>query len=169
LRSVLVANDFQVPMQIGGQGFDILYEPEAVATEKSASDQGEEFARKVRIVMHGITGAAKFWKDMRGRRLWFFVSHKGLRWFAGYGQILAFGISAHLATHHWIYAVAAALQSGFYACALLGWLGQNRAWTPRAFNVSYYFCMVNAAALWASLRFALGGSVSRWEKAGSTR
>jgi len=164
-----VANDFQTPMEVGGRGYAIVYEPEAVALEKSASDQREEFARKVRIVTRGMTGTSKLLKHIRGRRLFFFVSHKLLRWFVGYAQLLMLVCSAVLVSRHPVYAIALAGQVILYSSAIVGWCLQRRTTVPKIFQIPFYLCMVNLAAMVASFRFIRGKGFSTWEKAESAR
>ena len=186
-----VANDFQTPMEVGGRGYDLLYEPEAVALEKSASDPREEYARKTRIVIRGMTGTVKLFKHIRGKRLFFFVSHKLLRWFVGYVQVVLLAANALLAPVHPVYAVAMAGQAVFYLCAAAGYAldgvfrrrsgrvqgfraasqgaVKDRPAAPKVFQVPFYFCMVNFAAAVAFLRFLSGRRVATWEKAETAR
>lgn len=163
-----VANDFQTPMEVGAHDYAILYEPAAIAIEKSASDQREEFARKVRIVLRGLTGTRRLLGRLRGKRLFFFVSHKLLRWFVGYVQIAVLLANAALLGAHPFYAVAMFGQVLFYLCALTGFLLGNRA-SHTIFRVPSYFCMVNAAAGIAFLRFLAGQRAATWDKAESAR
>ena len=51
-----VANDFQLPVEIGSRGYGIVYDQEAVTIERSTIFWQEEFQRKVRIVLRGLTG-----------------------------------------------------------------------------------------------------------------
>jgi cellulose synthase/poly-beta-1,6-N-acetylglucosamine synthase-like glycosyltransferase len=164
-----VANDFQTPMEAGAQGFKILYEPKAVAVEKSATDHSEEFARKVRIITRGLTGTAKCWRLMKGRRLFFFLSHKFLRWFIGYVQVALLLVNVPLVPWHWIFAMSLGLQCALYALALLGWAWRIKGDAPKLFDVPFYLCMVNAAGVVASWRFLRGKRFSVWEKAETAR
>lgn len=164
-----VANDFQIPMEVGGQGYAILYEPEAVALEKSVSNQREEFRRKVRIVLRGMTGTRRLHRHVRGRRLFFFLSHKLLRWLGGYTQMAMLVGNILLVREHAFYATALALQAVFYACAAAGWLLQDWQHAPRLIRVPFYFCMVNWAAVVASVQFLCGKRARMWETARTAR
>jgi len=164
-----VANDFQTPMEVGSQGYDLLYEPEAIALEKSASDQREEYARKVRIILQGLTGTVKLLGHIRGKRLFFFLSHKFFRWFMGYLQVALLVSNAMLLSVHPLYAVLMACQALFYGCALVGWALQDRPSSPKVFQVPFYLCMVNLAALVASVLFLKGRRLAKWEKAETAR
>ncbi len=163
-----VANDFQIPFDVAGHGAGVVYEPAAVALERTAELWEEEFGRKVRIVLRGITGYSRLHRRMGTLRAWQFVSHKLLRWSAGAILVALLASSAALArTSPW-FAVFLALQLACYAAAFAGWLLRRRA-VPRVLYVPFYFTMVNAAALVALGRFVAGGRQATWEKAASTR
>ncbi len=50
-----VANDFQLPAEVASQGYDVVYEREAIAYERSTYFCTEEFSRKKRIIVRGLT------------------------------------------------------------------------------------------------------------------
>lgn len=164
-----VANDFQIPFDVGNLGRAIVYERRAIAVERSAELWQEEFGRKVRIVMRGVTGFARLHDRMHGLRLWQFVSHKLLRWYAGPVLGVLFVATALLAVRSPGYAAFLALQIACYIAAMLGWRMRARASVPRFLYVPFYFTMVNHAAAVALIRFATGGRQVIWEKAESTR
>ena len=164
-----VANDFQIPFDVANQGRRVVYERGAVAVERSAELWEEEFGRKVRIVMRGLTGFCRLHRRMRGVRLWQFVSHKLLRWSAGPILAALFVSSAALAGRSPGFAVFLGLQAACYLAALLGWRMRARPKVPRVFYVPFYYTMVNHAAVVAFIRFASGGRQVVWEKAESTR
>ena len=164
-----VANDFQLPMEIGGMGKAIRFEPSAIAREKAASDQDEEFQRKVRIVMRGLTGAWRLRGHIRGKRCFLFASHKLLRWFAGFCQLALLITNALLAPTAPIYAAALVVQALFYCAAIGGFALRRDPNTPTLLRVPYYFCMVNAAAMVAVARILRGKRIRMWEKAETAR
>ncbi len=163
-----VANDFQIPVDVRAQGFDVLYAPDAVATEPVAARWDEEFGRKVRIVLRGLTGYARLRSRIRGVHRWQFVSHKLLRWFVGAAALGALVASAALADGAF-YAAALGAQAAFYAAAAVGWATRRREPPLRWATVPCYFAMVNAAALVALARFVSGERLSVWSKAESAR
>jgi biofilm PGA synthesis N-glycosyltransferase PgaC len=165
-----VANDFQIPCDIAAQGRRVVYEPNALATEPTTVYWREEFGRKVRIVLRGLTGWSLLRKRIRGFRLWQFWSHKMLRWLVGAAALVSFGSSAVLAArgsapYTWLLLA----QAAFYAAALVGFLTRHTRHPRRVFYVPFYFTMVNAAALTALVRFLSGERLTVWEKAESTR
>lgn len=164
-----VANDFQIPFDVANQGYGVVYEPRAIAIECSAEHWEEEFGRKVRIVLRGITGFSRLRPRIRGVRLWQFVSHKLLRWSVGAFLLVLLASSMALASRSTGYALFLALQLLCYVAAAAGWAVRRRPSVPRALYVPFYFTMVNWAALAAMVRFVAGGRQAVWEKAASTR
>jgi biofilm PGA synthesis N-glycosyltransferase PgaC len=164
-----VANDFQLPVDISSQGYGVVYEPRAEAIERTTIFWQEEFQRKVRIVLRGITGFSVLANRFRGFRLWQFASHKLLRWAVALFLLLAFAANTMLVARSWFYAGAAALQAAFYLAAFNGWRLRKAKKPHRLFYVPFYFTMVNLAATVAMIKFAVGHRQAVWEKAESAR
>jgi cellulose synthase/poly-beta-1,6-N-acetylglucosamine synthase-like glycosyltransferase len=164
-----VANDFQIPFDVAGRGAGVVYEPSAVAIERSAELWEEEFGRKVRIVLRGFTGFARLHRRMQALRTWQFVSHKLLRWSVGAILLVLLASTIALAGSSPWFAAFLGVQLACYAAALSAWLVRRRRNVPRVLYVPFYFTMVNAAALVALCRFVAGGRQATWEKAASTR
>jgi cellulose synthase/poly-beta-1,6-N-acetylglucosamine synthase-like glycosyltransferase len=164
-----VANDFQIPFDVANQGAGVVYEPAAVAVERCAELWEEEFGRKVRIVLRGITGFVRLNRRIRGLRAWQFVSHKLLRWSVGAILLVLLASTVALAGGSPWYAAFLVLQLACYAAALMGWIGRRRRRVPRVLYVPFYFTMVNWAALVALSRYISGHRQATWEKAASTR
>jgi cellulose synthase/poly-beta-1,6-N-acetylglucosamine synthase-like glycosyltransferase len=164
-----VANDFQIPIDIADGGHGVVYAPEAEAVEHTTVFWREEFRRKVRIVLRGLTGFSALRRRMRGFRLWQFTSHKLLRWMVGPFLIAAFVSNAVLATTSTVYAGLFALQLLFYLAALIGSFLRHVENPKKIFYVPFYFTMVNAAALVGITKFLGGQRLRVWEKAESTR
>jgi cellulose synthase/poly-beta-1,6-N-acetylglucosamine synthase-like glycosyltransferase len=164
-----VANDFQLPAEVASQGYSILYEPGAVAYERSTYFFREEFSRKRRIVVRGLTGFSHLRHDFGGpMRTFQFVSRKLLRWCVGASLPVIYVASAMLLDKPF-FAALFILQNIFYIFAIIGaFLRRGRVRT-KIFFVPFYFVMVNAAALAAIFTFLAGGRLSSWEKAETTR
>ena len=164
-----VANDFQLPVEIGSRGYGILYDPEAVTVERSTIFWQEEFQRKVRIVLRGLTGFSILKSRFRGFRLWQFISHKMIRWLIAPFLVLAIVANALLLGGSWLYNLIFAGQIVFYLAAGNGWR-LIRTRKPRSiFYVPFYFTMVNFAAIVAIVKFLSGSRQTVWEKAESAR
>jgi hypothetical protein len=56
------------------------------------------------------------------------------------------------------------LQAGFYLCGALGLLlGKTAVGRLKIFTIPFYFCMVNLAALQATLNVVRGRRITIWE------
>jgi len=149
----LVADDLVTGMNVGCQGYRLIYDAEAVAEENPTPTDSQEFKRKIRVVAYAIQSLfegqgvppIRHW-----RLLWVYFSHKALRWFVPVFLILALVSSAGLALFSRTGAVLFAGQVLFYALATLNWCFPNLR--SRVFRVPYYFTMVNTAALLGILR-----------------
>jgi hypothetical protein len=164
-----VANDFQIPADVASQGFDVVYESDAFAYERSTYFFREEFARKRRIIVRGLTGFRHLRRSFgRPFRIFQFISRKMLRWWIGPMLPLLYAANALLLDRPLLLAFFM-LQNAFYICAVIGsLLRRGRVQSP-LFLVPFYFVMVNAAALAAIITYLCGGRLSEWEKAETTR
>ncbi|HER43448.1 MAG TPA: glycosyltransferase family 2 protein [Candidatus Eisenbacteria bacterium] len=164
-----VANDFQLPAEVAMQGYSIVYEPEAIAYEQSTYFCKEEFSRKRRIIVRGLTG----YRHLRGGfggsfRTFQFISRKMLRWWVGpmlpllyLSNIALIGETPFLAIF--------LLQTAFYLFAAVGALLRRGVVRSKIFLVPFYFVIVNIAALAAIVTYFAGHRLSSWEKAETTR
>lgn len=164
-----LANDLELPVQIGYQGYALLYEPTARSVEKSTPSFREEFDRRRRICGQGILGCWRLRKSVRGLRAWQFVSRKFLRWLGLIPLGLLLVSSAWLSALRF-FGFMLAFQLLFYACALVGW-----GYATRGRNIGslaafpFYFVVVNLAALTGVIETCLGRRFSVWEVASLSR
>ncbi len=164
-----VANDFQLPAEVASRGFGVVYERDAIAYEKSTFFFREEFARKRRIIVRGLTG----FRALRGNfggpfRVFQFVSRKLIRWFVG-PLLPALYIANLLLISHPVYLALFVLQNVFYLLAAIGALLRRGGVQSRVLFIPFYFVMVNAASLAAIVNYICGGRLTSWEKAETTR
>ncbi|UCH82816.1 MAG: hypothetical protein JSW50_10080, partial [Candidatus Latescibacterota bacterium] len=164
-----VANDFELPIDIGSRGYGVVYEPGALAFERSTIFWEEEFKRKIRIIVRGLTGYSLLRKKLRGFRRFQFFSHKLLRW--GIGPLLFFTFMANVALSRdsVFYTLTLLLQVGLYLAALNGWRVRRTRKPHPVYYVPFYFTMVNLAAVVAIAKFLSGERQSTWDKAESAR
>jgi biofilm PGA synthesis N-glycosyltransferase PgaC len=164
-----VANDFELPIEIGSRGYGVVYEPGAMAFERSTIFWHEEFKRKVRIIVRGLTGYSLMRKKLRGFRSFQFFSHKLLRWVIGPLLFLTLLSNVMLARESVFCAMTLALQVALYLAALNGWRVRRTRKPHALFYVPFYFTMVNLAAVVAIMKFLSGERQSTWDKAESAR
>src|SRR5262249_18555188 len=145
----IILDDFVVSMTVARLGYRALYEPEAVAIEKGTLTSNEEFWRKVRIVAGGVQ-ALKMRQGLprltQPLLVLCYVSHKLLRWLLPCLLVAVFVSSAVLVSDPFFLVLLVA-QAMFYSIGaayafdLFGF--RRRRWC----GISFYFCLVNSAAL----------------------
>ena len=164
-----VANDFQIPAEVASQGFSVVYEPAAIAYERSTYFFREEFSRKRRIIVRGLTGYSHLKQNFGGGlRTFQFVSRKLMRWCVGIALPVVYVASTFLLDEPF-FMFFFILQNIFYIFASIGAILRRGHVRTKVFFVPFYFIMVNAAATAAIFTFLSGGRLSSWEKAETTR
>ena len=164
-----VANDFQIPADIASQGYGVVYEDEAVAHEHATVLCREEFGRKRRIIVRGITGFNHLRHHFGGSlRVFQFVSRKLLRWWVG-PMLPVLYLSNLALVGRPVFAAIFVLHNLFYGMAIAGSILRRGRFKSRVLLVPFYFVMVNAAAFAAIVTYLTGGRLASWEKAETTR
>ncbi len=164
-----VANDFQIPAEVASRGYGVVYEGSAIAYEKSSFFFREEFARKRRIIVRGLTG----FRALRGNfggpfRIFQFISRKLIRWCVGPLMPVLYAANIPLLASPAFRALFV-LQNAFYILAAAGALLRRGGVQSRILFIPFYFVMVNAASFAAIATYIGGNRLSLWEKAETTR
>jgi cellulose synthase/poly-beta-1,6-N-acetylglucosamine synthase-like glycosyltransferase len=164
-----VTDDFYTSTGVIAQGQRLVFSPDAVAYEPVAAASGIEFGRKVRVITRGLNAVF----NSRGQllnpfRYGFYAiqlfSHKIMRRLVVYPLLLLLFVTPFLWKTNLFYQIAMIGQLGLYSFALLGLiLDGTRFRKPKIFTIPFYFCLVNAAALAASLNILRGRQIKRWE------
>jgi cellulose synthase/poly-beta-1,6-N-acetylglucosamine synthase-like glycosyltransferase len=162
-----IGHDFGLPFRLVQRGRRAVYEPEAVAWEKTASDVEEEYRRKVRMMTRSWrplldgsladTGDPLFLAEL--------VSHRVLRYGSGVLHVVLLKSSVLLAGKGGVYRLALVGQLGLLGLALAG---RKRLPVPGA-RLAYYYVSTTAATVDALVRYLRGGSLATWGKAEGTR
>lgn len=163
----IILDDFVISMSVARLGYRVLYEPEAVAIEEGTRSSREEFQRKIRIVAGGI-------QALRQREglphysqpflLFGYCSHKLFRWLSPCFLFLLFLSSIFLA-HKFTYLAAMIMQALVYGSSVLYRSNIFGVQKFRWCGISYYFILVNIAALIGIWKGLLGIQVVTWERA----
>ena len=166
-----ILDDFMISMLIAQDGYRIIYEPDAYASELSSDNIKEELKRKIRIAAGGIQSIVRLKKLMTPFEhplLWFqYISHRVLRWtITPFLMILVFvlNIIICLQSDQIIYFITLLGQVVFYGAALAGWLLETRKIKIKALFVPYYFCVMNYAVIAGINRYLKGSQSAAWEK-----
>lgn len=159
-----LANDFELPAQIGAGGYALLFDPLVVSFEKSTSSPTEEFGRRRRICGQGILGCWRLRSCFGGLRVWQLLSRKFLRWFGVVPLALILLSNLWLVSYKF-YAVTLVLQGIFYSLAVLGWLFSTRRQSTSAATFPFFFILVNVAAFVGVVQALSGKRFGVWESA----
>lgn len=172
----VINDDFIIPMRMTEQGYRCLYEPRATAVEDESGNETLEFSRRVRIMAGNCEHLWMFrsllgnWR--RWRTVFQLICHKLLRVLSPWFVIGLVASSIGLVATHpvtvegvlqWsglFYHIAFALLLLLFICAALGYWGRGRAF--KLVYLSWYFLMLNVAALAGTYYFACNRKGLRW-------
>ena len=160
-------HDFGFPYLMEQAGRRAVYDPEAVAVERAASETEDEYGRKVRMIArawgHILTG--RMFRRTRPLYLAELVSHRVLRYSSGLLHVGLLLSNLALLRRAPLYRLFLAVQLGGLALAAAG---KARAPVPGA-RLAYYYVVVTKATLAGLLRYLRSGTPQTWEKAEGTR
>lgn len=160
-----ILDDVMTPLNVVLQGYRCIFDGSAVAYDTISKDAAQEWRRKVRTL-------AGNWQmlDMRPALLfpwrnpcwWRLLSHKIMRLIVPFALVSLFVSAAVLAGR--FYRAATVVQVMFYAAASTG------AFVPaarrmRLVNLSYFFLVMNAAAVCGFWWWITGRSAAAWQPA----
>lgn len=167
-----VLDDFMISMLIARQGYRIVYEPEAYASETASENISEELKRKIRIAAGGMQSILRLMGLLNPFKYpvlsFQYVSHRVLRWtVTPFLLIATFVLNGLIAfkTSELFYQLFFAAQVFFYLLALLGLIMEKRQIRIKALFVPYYFCVMNYAVLMGIIRYFTIKQSAVWEKA----
>lgn len=164
-----VANDLQTAADVAMQDYGVVYDEEAIAYERSSVYFSEEFNRKKRIIIQGLTGFRRLKAEFGGSfRIFQFVSRKMLRWWVGPSLPVLYMANMFILDRPIFYTFFL-LQNAFYIFAIVGAILRKGKIKSKVFYVPFYFVMVNAAAFAAIMTYSSGERLSSWDKAETTR
>ncbi|HBY96457.1 MAG TPA: hypothetical protein DEP84_21355 [Chloroflexi bacterium] len=163
-----VTDDFVASTNVIALGQRLVFAQDAVAYEPVAGTGGVEFGRKVRVMTQGWRSVLVMRELLNPFRHGFyavqFFSHKVLRRLMVFPLLVLFLVSPLLWREGPLYQAATLAQIAFYGAAALGVLLSGTTLGRRKiFTIPFYFCMVYAAALLATLNIVRGHRIDRWE------
>jgi cellulose synthase/poly-beta-1,6-N-acetylglucosamine synthase-like glycosyltransferase len=163
-----VSDDFVISSGVVEQGYRLVFEPNALGYVAAKKKAGQEFQRKIRIVLLGLAGVRLRRKLLNPTRYGFYSlmlwSQKILRRFVPVFLILLLAANLVLVHKGVFYVFLLVLQAAFYAVALIGFsLRKAGIGGSTVFCVPFFYCMVNLAALVALMKIATGHRTFFWE------
>ena len=163
-----VTDDFAISTAVVEQGYRLVFEPEARATEFAVPEAQREFRRRVRLMTRGLRGVLLRRRLLNPYRYGFYAvvlfSHKVVRRMAPVPLVVLAVSSAYLASSGPLFLAAAGGQALFYGVAALGCVLRRArvgGWKP--LYIPFYYCMANAASAVALMQFALGKRIESWQ------
>ncbi|MDP3927544.1 MAG: glycosyltransferase family 2 protein [Bacteroidota bacterium] len=163
--------DLMQSMQIDNDGYRVVYEKNAWASETASANVGEELKRKVRIAAGAFQSMGRLPQafNLIGnfRVSFLFISHRVLRWtLAPLSLLLIFLSNMFLCWQEGgLYSFIMIGQIVFYAMALLGWYLNNKQIKVKILFVPYYFFIMNLCMYLGFVRFLRGKQSANWERA----
>jgi cellulose synthase/poly-beta-1,6-N-acetylglucosamine synthase-like glycosyltransferase len=158
-------------MQIAIDGYKVIYEKKAFATETASANVKEELKRKIRIsagAWQSMFRLGKAFNPFHNFKLFFaFISHRVLRWtLAPLSLLVLLILNIILASNvNAIYMLLLVFQLVFYAFAILGWYFENKRIKVKVLFVPYYFFIMNLCVYLGLIRFLKGKQSVSWERA----
>jgi hypothetical protein len=144
-----------------------VYDGEAVAVEKPASEPEDEYGRKVRTIArswgHILTG--RMFRRTRPLYLMELVSHRVLRYSTGILHVGLLASNLALLGRGPFYRLCMVLQLGGLSLAAAG---KARLPVPGA-RLAYYYYVVTKATAAGLVRYLRTGTPQIWDKAKGTR
>jgi cellulose synthase/poly-beta-1,6-N-acetylglucosamine synthase-like glycosyltransferase len=163
-----VTDDFYTSTAVVVAGRRLVFAEDAAAYEPVASSGGVEYGRKVRVMTRGLRGVVVRRSLLDPRRHGFYAIqllwHKLLRRLMVFPLLAVAASSPMLWRRGGLYRLATVGQVAFYALAGAGLATRGRPVSrARPLALPAYFCLVNVAALEATLNVVRGRRIDRWE------
>lgn len=168
-------DDFIVSLRIAADGYRVIYEPDAYASERPSFSIQDEMKRKVRIAAGGFQAIARLsflCNIFRYGLLSFqYVSHRAMRWaVAPFCLPLIFLLNLALSftqtefLSQSLYQLIMLAQIAFYLMAIIGYYLENQKIRVKALFVPFYFSFMNYCAIKGYFRYRNGLTSGIWEK-----
>ena len=159
-----LVDDFAIPMYARRKGYRVAYDPEAVATDFSASTVAGEFTRRIRLAVGSFLTLREIARISLGNftSLAFF-SHKVLRWFLPF-LLIGLLLSSSFLWNEPFYRAVLIGQMIFYLWALAGFFFRNRIQKVRYALLGYFLLAIHVAFLVGFVRVLLGREEGVWQR-----
>lgn len=160
------APDFLSVLQTVSRGYRALTCQGARGRMSALTSTGDEFRRKVRTILRGITTLMDNARLMnpftQGLFAFELVSHKLARWLVPFFLIVMLASSGILGLDSGWYAALFIVQATFYGLAAAAVFGPARLGRPLVARIAVYFTTVNVATLAAWVKYLTGVRQEIW-------
>ncbi len=158
-----VQSDFRTLLSSIKIGLRGVSDPEAIGTYLDIADEKQEFNRKVRTVLRGLTVFFNHLEFLNVFRYGFFsyqyFCHKLLRWLVPFFLFFSLIFNLYLAKFSLFYFTLLIGQLIFYGLAVIGLLSIR---LQGAIKIPMYFLVVNSAIAAAWLQYIRGKRIISW-------
>lgn len=159
-----VVDDFTIVLNVSLQGYRVVYDAEAIATEEVAPDAAGEYKRRVRIGVGNYQACQRFrslLSPVHGM-LWFsYLSHKIMRWFTPHVLLLMLVTSLFVGLDNAFYLVLFLLQVVLY---LLAFYYRNRKLPVAILRLPVFWINMNVALAHGFIKYCHGGVSGAWAR-----
>ena len=162
----VIMDDFLIPLRTVMDGYDIIYDEEAQATETTSPHLKGEFARKIRIGaanFNALSEIKSLLNPFRGFVAFALWSHKIFRWFAPFFLLCTFLCNLFL-LDSLFYVYTFIFQIFFYASALVGFYLDKKGKAIKIFTYPLYFSAINLAMAIGFFKFLTGSQKPAWSR-----
>jgi biofilm PGA synthesis N-glycosyltransferase PgaC len=161
-------DDFVISLRLVEAGWRVVYEPDAVVTEKPSPTLLGEWERRTRNAAGGFQAMRRLsslLNPARGTVAWQYFSHRVLRWaVTPFLLPVIFALNMVLLVLP-IYRPVFLVQVAFYVAALVGYALARGGKQDGPLYVIFYFCFTNAAILAGFRRYVTRTQPVTWAKA----
>ncbi|RZK44473.1 MAG: glycosyltransferase, partial [Hymenobacter sp.] len=166
-----ILDDFVQSLRIVQQGYRVVYEPLAYASESASASLPEEMERKIRICAGGWQSMSRLTALLNPLRQpvvsFLYISHRVLRWSLTPLALalllpLSLGLAVALGGIYWVLLAGQVL---FYGAAWRGWRAGGAGHTHPLLVVSLFFSMMNVAVFLGFRRWVRKAQPAAWAKA----
>jgi cellulose synthase/poly-beta-1,6-N-acetylglucosamine synthase-like glycosyltransferase len=159
-----VLDDFVIPMNARKARYQVLYDPEAIATDYAPESVRGEFIRRVRLAVGSFKSLLFVFSVPLGPLGRFaFISHKLLRWILPVFLVLLLVSNLALIGHSF-YTLFGLLQVLFYLWAGVAFLFRERIRGARFALLPYFLLAMNAAFLVGLFRSFTSNKEAAWQR-----
>jgi cellulose synthase/poly-beta-1,6-N-acetylglucosamine synthase-like glycosyltransferase len=160
-----ILDDVLTPMNIARMGKRVLFDTQAVAYDIISKNASQEWRRKVRTLAGNwqlLSLAPWIMFPWKNPIWWRYVSHKLLRLLVPFGMVILFVVSLLIPGS--FFSMFVMMQLAFYGISLSGFLLPATR-SIRLVNISYFFMVMNAAAVAGFWKWLTGGCATAWQPA----
>jgi cellulose synthase/poly-beta-1,6-N-acetylglucosamine synthase-like glycosyltransferase len=162
--------DTVVPLDVVAQGYRVVFQPEAIASDERTVGAGAEMRARVRMTLRSFTGTLSRKHLLNPWRFpqvaWAILSHKLLRWLVPYFLVLGFVSNVLLLGRGGVYPYSLALQVIFYVSGAIGYFLDQRDIRLRFFSIIYAFCLMNLGVAVGVAQAILGRRILAYRSEG---